>query len=101
MRQPLRQPSGNFFLLPNNIFDEHLSMSEFYVYACLVKSKDKRTHQCWPSRATIAKNCDIKSLTTVDKALKGLDDRGMISITPRYDLDGKGRLSSIYTVNKP
>ena len=95
----MNKPSGNFFLLPNHIFDEDMDLKEFAVYAYLTKSKGK-DNKCWPSRETIGRNCKIKSLTTVDRALKGLSDKGYIAITPRYDFDGKGRLSSIYTVNK-
>ena len=76
-----------------------MDLKEFAVYSYLTRLKDKR-NTCWPSRETIAKNCKIKSLTTVDRALKGLEEKGYIDITHRYDFSGKGRLSSIYTVNK-
>lgn len=95
----MKQPSGNYFLLPNNIFEEDMDLKEFAVYSYLVRCADKR-NTCWPSRETIAKKCKIKSLTTVDRALRGLQDKGYIDITRRYDISGKGRLSSIYTVNK-
>ena len=32
--------SGQFFLLPNKIFDERLSPNEFIVYSFLVRAKD-------------------------------------------------------------
>lgn len=32
--------SGQFFLLPNRIFDERLSPNEFIVYSFLVRAKD-------------------------------------------------------------
>ena len=32
--------NGQFFLLPNRIFDERLSTNEFIVYSFLVRAKD-------------------------------------------------------------
>ena len=40
---------GNYFTLPNQIFDEGLTASEFVVYSYLVKCSDK-SHRCFPSR---------------------------------------------------
>jgi predicted transcriptional regulator len=95
----LKSPKGNYFLLPNKIFDEDLTSKEFHVYSYLVRCKNKQ-HQCWPSRETIAKACKIKSLVTVDKVLNELEDKGFIEKRNRYDFTGKGKLSNIYTINK-
>lgn len=91
--------TDNYFRLPNEIFNVGLSVSEFVVYCYLVRCSDK-SHKCFPSRKTIAKNCNI-SVTTVDKALNGLIDVGLIDKTKRYDFDKvQQQLSNVYTVNK-
>lgn len=90
---------GNYFTLPNQIFDEGLTASEFVVYSYLVRCSDK-CHRCFPSRRTIVKQCNI-SVSTVDKALNGLIDKGLIDKTSRFDFSKEQQqLSSIYTLNK-
>ena len=95
----LRKPSGNYFLLPNCIFEEDMDLKEFKVYAYLMRCSDT-TYRCYPSRETIARKCRIGSVTTVDRAIKGLKDGGYIDVIPRYNADGNGRLSNVYVVNK-
>ena len=94
----MKKQKGMFFLLPNDIFQRDLTNKEFIVYCYLVRCKNVH-NQCWPSRSTIAKNCRIKSLTTVDKSIQGLIDKGFIYKTGHYDHNGKGQLSNIYTIN--
>ena len=95
----MNKKKGNFFLLPNDIFESDITAQEFFVLSYLVRCKDKQ-NQCWPSRATIAKNCKIKCMSSLDKYLQGLEDKGYISKTKRYSYDGKRQLSNIYTINK-
>lgn len=90
---------GNFFLLPNDIHDHDLSNKEFVILSYLVRCKDKN-NQCWPSRATIGKKSKTKSLVTVDKCLKSLEQKGYIHKMYQYDHSGKGQLSNIYFINK-
>ncbi len=91
--------NGNYFTLPNQIFDEGLTASEFVVYSYLVKCSDK-SHRCFPSRRTIARQCNI-SVSTVDKALNGLIDKGLIDKTSRFDFSKEQQqLSNIYTLNR-
>ncbi|MBR1811791.1 MAG: helix-turn-helix domain-containing protein [Clostridia bacterium] len=59
------------------------------------RCSDKRG-QCYPSRNTIARDCNI-STVTVDAALKSLSDNGYIHIAHRYDSNGQS--SNLYTVN--
>ena len=89
----------NYFRLPNQIFDEGLTVNEFVVYGYLVKCSDK-SHKCFSSRRTIARRCNI-SVTTVDKALSGLIDKGLIDKTSRFDFSKeKQQLSNIYTLSR-
>ena len=39
--------NGQFFLLPNRIFDERLSPNEFIVYSFLVRAKDSAGQSFW------------------------------------------------------
>jgi hypothetical protein len=52
----------------------------------------------WPSRATLAKNCRMKSLKTVDRHLAGLVAKGLITKMIRKGDDGL-HLSSVYRLN--
>lgn len=54
---------------------------------------------CFPTRENIAKKCGIKSVRTVDKALKNLEELGYINKTIRYNYNGTNT-SNIYTLNK-
>ena len=53
--------SGQFFLLPNRIFDERLSPNEFIVYSFLVRAKDSEGQSFW-SVPMIAKSCSMLHL---------------------------------------
>lgn len=90
---------SNYFILPNQIFDEDLTTSEFVVYSYLEKCSDK-SHRCIPSRRTIARQCNI-SVSTVNKALNGLIDKGLIDKTSRFDFSKEQQqLSNIYTLKR-
>lgn len=54
--------SGQFFLLPNRIFDERLSPNEFIVYSFLVRAKDSAEQSFW-SVPMIAKSCSMCAST--------------------------------------
>lgn len=89
----------HYFRLPNHIFDEDLTTSEFVVYSYLVKCSDKN-HKCFPSRKNIARECNV-SVSTVDKALNGLIDKCLIEKTTRYDFSREQQqLSNIYSINR-
>ena len=92
-------PHGNFFLLPNNIFGERLSHAEFVVFAYLVMRKNL-DNECWPSRANIAEETNTKSVRTVDKCLKELEDRCLIEKINNYDHSKHLQLSNRYIINK-
>jgi len=48
--------NGNYFLLPNNIFDEDMKPRDFAVYSFLVSRKDS-VNECWYSVEHIAEYC--------------------------------------------
>ena len=88
--------SGQFFLLPNRIFDERLSPNEFIVYSFLVRAKDSAGQSFW-SVPMIAKSCSMCA-STCRKVLRSLENGGYITISKRFI--GGEQKSNLYTVNK-
>lgn len=88
--------SGQFFLLPNRIFDERLSPNEFIVYSFLVRAKDSAGQSFW-SVPMIAKSCSMCA-STCRKVLHSLESGGYITISKRFI--GGVQKSNLYTVNK-
>ena len=88
--------SGQFFLLPNRIFDERLSPNEFIVYSFLVRAKDSAGQSFW-SVPMIAKSCSMCA-STCRKVLHSLESGGYITISKRFN--GGEQQSNLYTVNK-
>lgn len=74
--------SGQFFLLPNRIFDERLSPNEFIVYSFLVRAKDSAGQSFW-SVPMIAKSCSMCA-STCRKVLHSLESSGYITISKRF-----------------
>ncbi len=88
--------SGQYFLLPNRIFDERLSPNEFIVYSFLVRAKDSAGQSFW-SVPMIAKSCSMCA-STCRKVLRSLESGGYITISKRFI--GGEQKSNLYTVNK-
>ena len=88
--------NGQFFLLPNRIFDERLSPNEFIVYSFLVRAKDSAGQSFW-SVPMIAKSCSMRA-STCRKVLHSLENSGYITISKRFI--GGEQKSNLYTVNK-
>ena len=87
--------SGQFFLLPNRIFDERLSPNKFIVYSFLVRAKDSAGQSFW-SVPIIAKSCSMCA-STYRKVLHSLESGGYITISKRFI--GGEQKSNLYTVN--
>ena len=73
--------NGNFFSLPNEIFELGLNAGELSVYSFLRRCENHRTHQCWPSCKTIGQAVRM-SENTVRKYLRRLEERGLIVTEP-------------------
>lgn len=91
-----KKSNGNFFILPNDIFNERMNPRDFIVYSYLKRCCDSK-QQCFPSIKNIAKNCNVSSVTA-NTAIKNLSNNGYIDIAHRYD--GNSQLSNLYTVLK-
>ena len=96
----MSKPHGNFFSLPNEIFELDLSPSAFKVYCYLRCCANRKTHQCYPSYNTISEALHM-SINTVQKCIGILVDADLIrtentSVTTK---DGTRRNGTLrYTV---
>ena len=67
----------NCFPVPNILLDMDLPASAVAVYLYLLRSADRKTDQCHPSAAPIAKRLHL-SRNTVAKYVRLLEERGLI-----------------------
>ena len=81
MRYSKYSGQGNFFSLPNEIFQLGLNAGELSVYCFLRRCENHRTHQCWPSIKTIGQAVGM-SENAVRKYLRRLEERGLITTKP-------------------
>ena len=81
MRYSKYSGCGNFFSLPNEIFQLGLNAGELAVYSFLRRCEDRKTHQCWPSIKTIGEAVGM-SENTVRKYIRQLEERGLITTEP-------------------
>ena len=90
----------NCFPVPNILLDMDLHASAVAVYLYLLRSADRKTDQCHPSEATIAKRLHL-SRNTVAKYVRLLEERGLI-VTERTSIitqDGRKQNGSLlYTI---
>ena len=73
---------GNCFILPNSIMQLNLNPIARLIYFYLVYIEDRKTYQCYPSYKTIGKALNIKSITTVAKYVRELEDKCLIYTEP-------------------
>ena len=90
----------NCFPVPNELLDFDLPAGAVAVYICLLRHANRKTNQCHPSEAAIAKRLHL-SRNTVSKHVRLLEDRGLIvtertSITTRRGIKKNGSL--LYTI---
>ena len=80
----------NCFPVPNILLDMDLPASAVAVYLYLLRSADRKTDQCHPSEATIAKRLHL-SRNTVAKYVRLLEERGLI-VTEHTKIITKNRI---------
>ena len=76
-----RDYPGDYFPMPKAAFLLGLNYGEIAVLAYLMYCEDRRTYQCYPSYATIGKDCGM-SVNTVKKYVDGLRYKGFIYTEP-------------------
>ena len=74
---PKRDPSKNYFMVPNEIFSIGLDYREISLYTYLLRCENRETYQCWPSYQTIGHAIGM-SENTVEKYVRQLEDKGLI-----------------------
>jgi len=67
----------NCFPVPNELLDFDLPAGAVAVYVYLLRHANRKTNQCHPSEATIAKRLHL-SRNTVARHVRLLEDRGLI-----------------------
>ena len=92
----MKKQKGNFFLLPNKIFDESLTPMEFVVYSFLTSGGDAKGMSYY-SVPNIAKYCGMCE-NSCRKAIRSLSEKGLINVSERYF--DNARQSNLYTVLK-
>ena len=75
MLQPKKQ--GDFFMLPNEIFNMDLTAGEIALYAFLMRMEDRKSYTCYPSFKTIG-NALQMSKNTVMKYVRQLEEKELI-----------------------
>ncbi len=77
-----QQPTANFFILPNNIFDLRLEPIQFAIYSYLVSCAGSKGF-CFPRQETIADKTGI-GISSAQKHLKILEHRKLIEVGKHY-----------------
>ena len=72
----------NVFIISNYIMQLNLNPIARLIYFYLVYIEDRKTYQCYPSYRTIGKALKIKSITTVAKYVRELEDKCLIYTEP-------------------
>ena len=72
----------NQFIMPNQIMQLDLNTTALAIYFYLRYIEDRKTYQCYPSYRTIGKALNIKSITTVAKYVRELEDNCLIYTEP-------------------
>ncbi len=74
-----QQPTREFYILPNNIFDLHLHPIQFAIYSYLVSCAGSKLC-CFPRQETIAGKTGI-GISSAQKHLKILEQRKLIEVS--------------------
>ena len=82
-------------IVPEKAYKLHLTSSEINVYQYLCCRANKQG-ECFPSQSTIAKAVNLHR-STVNKAIKRLEDKKLLVITQRKR-DNGGTSSNLYRI---
>lgn len=89
---------GQYFsIIPHWVIFSGASSGAIHLFAVLAKYADYDTHEAFPSRTTLAKGIS-KSVDTVDRLIKELEDLGAINVTKRKIPGTQGNQTNIYTL---
>jgi DNA-binding MarR family transcriptional regulator len=74
---------------------EHLKSTAQLVLVKLANYRNQKTGQCNPSQTTLARACS-KSVSTINKHLRDLEDQKLIRRVRRFDKDTRAACSTQY-----
>ena len=92
--------NGNYFTLPNVVFQLGLSTGELATYAYLLRCEDRKNYQCHPSYKTIGQAIG-KTKNAVKTYVDSLRDKGLIETKPTTKTAKDGTVlngSLLYTI---
>ena len=92
---------SNQFILSNYVMQLDISATALAIYFYLIYIENRKTYQYYPSYKTIGKALKIKSVNTVSKYVKELEDKCLIYTEPTEVIlkDGKKRNGNLkYTI---
>ena len=95
-----KEARGEFFIVPNRIFELGLTPYELSVLLYLMMLADRKTNSCFPSEKGIARACGM-SLATVKRSIKALEERSLINVKRQFSESKNGlnrQTSNLYTV---
>ena len=87
---PKRSAEKNYFMVPNEIFSIGLDFREISIYSYLLRCKNRKTYQCYPSYKTIGHAIGM-SENTVAKYVRQLEEKGLIYTEPTMVRSKDGR----------
>jgi hypothetical protein len=83
--------------IPRWVLDTDMSCHAKLLLVVLSSYVNVRSQQCWPSHATLAGQCGV-SVDTVQRALRELRDRGLVTWEQRTRRD-TGQTSNLYSLH--
>lgn len=95
MDKKIRFQKGTFITIPNKNKLRGMTVYAQVLYLWL-NNYSNGDGVCFPSKKKLSEDCNI-AISTITKAIKELEDSGLISVTRRRE--GKECLSNIYTIN--
>jgi hypothetical protein len=88
--------AGEFGIFPARLA-KNLKPTQQVILAWLWFHKNNETNSCFPSLATLQKECGVSSKNTVLNALKELESLGLIAKDKRFDDKGNSK-SNVYHI---
>lgn len=92
------ETDNRFSIIPHWVIFSGISDGALRLYAVLMKYADGSTGQAFPSRATLAKAMNKKSVRSIDGYLRELRDVGALAVQRRRRNDSKENWTNLYTV---
>lgn len=81
----MTKKADNYFaIIPHWVLFSKISAQAVRLYCALRTYADNKTNESWPSRPTLAKDMQVDSVKTVDRAIKELIEIGALKVEKRF-----------------